>query len=178
MPCPDCGGSVEQTERESHVCERERWLDFQMFHLREEVGCFEAQSGSSRTSSSAPTRTARCTASRAQGPAPALVPGRRRPEPTRSWPSSSGRGAAASRAKGRRRRRRACSYAARRARDRGRKDGGMRAAANRALADDTRAGTLPIKWGSPSTAGGRVIVAQACLVCCARALQSAKPSTS
>ena len=43
MPCPDCGGSVEQTERESHVCERERWLDYQMFHLGEEVGFFEAQ---------------------------------------------------------------------------------------------------------------------------------------
>jgi len=45
MPCPDCGDSVEQAERESHVCERERSLDYQLFHLREEVDSFEAQLG-------------------------------------------------------------------------------------------------------------------------------------
>jgi len=45
LPCPDCGDSVEQAERESHLCERERWLDYQLFHLREEVDSFEAQLG-------------------------------------------------------------------------------------------------------------------------------------
>ncbi len=45
MPCPDCGDSVEQAVWVSHVCERERWLDYQLFHVREEVHSFEAQVG-------------------------------------------------------------------------------------------------------------------------------------
>lgn len=45
MPCPDCGASVEQAELESHVCERERWLDYHMFRLRGEVDSFEAELG-------------------------------------------------------------------------------------------------------------------------------------
>jgi hypothetical protein len=50
MPCPDCGESVAQAERERHVCERERRLEYEMFHLREEVECFEAQLGAYLTS--------------------------------------------------------------------------------------------------------------------------------
>ncbi len=42
MPCPDCGASVPQVEREAHVCEEERWVTFQLFQLREEVEAFEA----------------------------------------------------------------------------------------------------------------------------------------
>jgi hypothetical protein len=45
MPCPDCGDSVEQTEKQSHVCERERWLDYQVFHMRDEVDSLDAQVG-------------------------------------------------------------------------------------------------------------------------------------
>lgn len=45
MPCPECGESVERTEREGHVCERERWLDYRLFQLREEVEAFEAELG-------------------------------------------------------------------------------------------------------------------------------------
>ena len=45
LPCPDCGDSVEQAERENHVCEHERWLDYQLFHLREDVDAFEAKLG-------------------------------------------------------------------------------------------------------------------------------------
>jgi len=45
MPCPDCGDSVEQAERESHVCEQERWLDYTMFQLREELDSFEVDLG-------------------------------------------------------------------------------------------------------------------------------------
>jgi hypothetical protein len=45
MPCPDCGDSVEQAERENHLCEPERWLDYQLFQLREEVDSFEVQLG-------------------------------------------------------------------------------------------------------------------------------------
>ena len=43
MPCPDCGASLEQDERAKHVCERERWLDYQLFQLREEVAAYDTQ---------------------------------------------------------------------------------------------------------------------------------------
>jgi hypothetical protein len=36
MPCPDCGASVAKSDEE-HVCEHERWLDYQLFVRREEV---------------------------------------------------------------------------------------------------------------------------------------------
>lgn len=36
-PCADCGASVARSEAAEHVCERERWLDYQMFQRREEV---------------------------------------------------------------------------------------------------------------------------------------------
>jgi endogenous inhibitor of DNA gyrase (YacG/DUF329 family) len=45
MPCPDCGESVARTESDQHVCERERYLDYQVFAAREEVECFEADFG-------------------------------------------------------------------------------------------------------------------------------------
>ena len=41
MPCPDCGASVASAETDEHVCERERWLDYQLFVQRDEVGRFE-----------------------------------------------------------------------------------------------------------------------------------------
>jgi hypothetical protein len=37
MPCPECGESVAREERDTHDCDDERWLDYQMFQLREEV---------------------------------------------------------------------------------------------------------------------------------------------
>jgi hypothetical protein len=40
MPCPECGESVSMSDEE-HVCERERWLDYQVFMEREEVERFE-----------------------------------------------------------------------------------------------------------------------------------------
>ena len=43
MPCPDCGDSLERRETSEHVCADERWLDYQMFQLRDEVACFKAQ---------------------------------------------------------------------------------------------------------------------------------------
>ena len=43
MPCADCGHSLEHTERPSHVCERERWLDYQLFQLQDELAAFDAQ---------------------------------------------------------------------------------------------------------------------------------------
>ncbi len=41
MPCAKCGASVERTEREKHVCDRERWLDYQLFQRRHELSAFE-----------------------------------------------------------------------------------------------------------------------------------------
>jgi hypothetical protein len=37
MPCADCGASVAREEREGHVCELERWLDFRVGQLRPEL---------------------------------------------------------------------------------------------------------------------------------------------
>jgi hypothetical protein len=43
MPCPDCGESVAKDARDEHRCDDERWLTFQLFQLREEIGSFEDQ---------------------------------------------------------------------------------------------------------------------------------------
>jgi hypothetical protein len=43
MPCADCGVSVEQAEADAHVCDREQWLDFRLFQLRDEIAGFDAQ---------------------------------------------------------------------------------------------------------------------------------------
>ena len=40
-PCPDCGASVASAEGHEHVCERERWLDYQLFGQREGIARFE-----------------------------------------------------------------------------------------------------------------------------------------
>jgi hypothetical protein len=41
MPCSDCGASVERSEQEEHECERERWLDYQLFLQRGAIDRFE-----------------------------------------------------------------------------------------------------------------------------------------
>ncbi len=41
MPCAECGASVVASEREEHVCNPERLLEYQMFQLREEVAGFD-----------------------------------------------------------------------------------------------------------------------------------------
>jgi hypothetical protein len=41
MPCTECGSSVAAAERDEHVCDRERVLDYRMFQLREEIAGFE-----------------------------------------------------------------------------------------------------------------------------------------
>ncbi len=41
MPCAECGASVASVDRERHVCDPERQLDFRMFQIREEVEAFE-----------------------------------------------------------------------------------------------------------------------------------------
>jgi hypothetical protein len=40
MPCSECGASVEQAVRDAHVCDRERWLDYQLFRHRHELSAF------------------------------------------------------------------------------------------------------------------------------------------
>ena len=42
LPCPDCGASLER-RGDVHECERERWLEFQLFQLRDEVDEFGAE---------------------------------------------------------------------------------------------------------------------------------------
>ena len=42
MPCPDCGASVAVAEESEHTCDPERWADYQLFQLREEVASFDA----------------------------------------------------------------------------------------------------------------------------------------
>ena len=41
MPCADCGASVSAAERETHVCDLERRLEYTLFQLRDEIGGFE-----------------------------------------------------------------------------------------------------------------------------------------
>jgi hypothetical protein len=41
IPCDECGESVARAKQDEHVCERERWLDYQLFLQREAIGRFE-----------------------------------------------------------------------------------------------------------------------------------------
>jgi hypothetical protein len=43
MPCAECGASVERPTAGVHECDIERFLDFRLFQLREEVAAFDAQ---------------------------------------------------------------------------------------------------------------------------------------
>jgi hypothetical protein len=45
LPCPECGASLAGEERDEHVCDDERRLDFQMFRLRGQIVRFEADLG-------------------------------------------------------------------------------------------------------------------------------------
>ncbi len=42
IACPECGACVPREEAEAHVCEGERWLDYQLVRLRPEIARFEA----------------------------------------------------------------------------------------------------------------------------------------
>jgi hypothetical protein len=33
-PCGECGASVPVSEEDTHECDRQRWLDYQMFQHR------------------------------------------------------------------------------------------------------------------------------------------------
>jgi len=43
--CADCGGCVPTADLDGHVCEQERWLDYQLFQRREELERFESELG-------------------------------------------------------------------------------------------------------------------------------------
>jgi len=40
-PCPDCGAPVVEEEAELHLCDRRRFVEYQMLLLRPEVDRFE-----------------------------------------------------------------------------------------------------------------------------------------
>jgi hypothetical protein len=42
MPCADCGESVARAEKSEHICDRERWLDYQLFIRRAELERFDS----------------------------------------------------------------------------------------------------------------------------------------
>jgi hypothetical protein len=41
MPCPDCGASLADGDEESHVCDPERRVDFELVRLRAGILTFE-----------------------------------------------------------------------------------------------------------------------------------------
>lgn len=41
MPCQECGASLDRTVLAGHECAPERWADYQMFGLRDEVAQLE-----------------------------------------------------------------------------------------------------------------------------------------
>lgn len=41
MPCAECGASVERPRLHEHRCDVARWVDFQMFGMRQEIAAFE-----------------------------------------------------------------------------------------------------------------------------------------
>lgn len=42
IACADCGACVPRWESEQHVCNQDRWLDYQLVRLRPEIARFEA----------------------------------------------------------------------------------------------------------------------------------------
>ena len=42
MPCQECGESLDRDGPRGHECVPERWADYQMFGLRDEVAQLEA----------------------------------------------------------------------------------------------------------------------------------------
>lgn len=45
ISCDDCGASVARAESGGHECDPERLLDYQIFHLRDEVARLESELG-------------------------------------------------------------------------------------------------------------------------------------
>ena len=43
MPCSECGAAVERSDRDVHVCDLGRLLDYRVFQLRDELAAFERE---------------------------------------------------------------------------------------------------------------------------------------
>jgi hypothetical protein len=43
LPCPACGVSLSNTDVDEHVCDRERWLSYQVFQARDEIDAFDEE---------------------------------------------------------------------------------------------------------------------------------------
>ena len=41
MPCLECGASVARAQAASHECDDERRIEYQLFHLRDEIAAFD-----------------------------------------------------------------------------------------------------------------------------------------
>jgi hypothetical protein len=42
IACAECGACVPRWESDEHVCDQERWLDYQLVRLRPEIARFES----------------------------------------------------------------------------------------------------------------------------------------
>jgi hypothetical protein len=45
LPCLECGAPVPVSELRAHVCNRERWLEYQVLSRREELRRFDEELG-------------------------------------------------------------------------------------------------------------------------------------
>jgi hypothetical protein len=45
IACSECGACVPRWEADDHVCDEERWLDYQLVRLRPDIARFEADFG-------------------------------------------------------------------------------------------------------------------------------------
>ena len=43
MPCSICGAAVERSRESEHVCDNDRRIDYEMFHLRDGIETFAAE---------------------------------------------------------------------------------------------------------------------------------------
>jgi hypothetical protein len=42
MPCSECGESLARAERDEHVCDRDRWVDYQLLQQKQAIERLEA----------------------------------------------------------------------------------------------------------------------------------------
>jgi hypothetical protein len=45
IACSECGACVPRWEDDDHVCDEDRWLDYQLVRLRPDIARFEADFG-------------------------------------------------------------------------------------------------------------------------------------
>jgi hypothetical protein len=42
IACSECGACIPRAESDEHVCDRERWIDYQLVRLRPDIARFES----------------------------------------------------------------------------------------------------------------------------------------